>query len=334
MCAFRQRYRRNRHRRHNFHSREHERHFSSFPSLNLCPDSWSVIGGSRFWWHQSVRFHYRRPKLFQFAARYLGPELSFRQVALVMLETKELLGKGSTGSSSEGIVSSYAGLICVRSLQGIPELLQKSWAFSVAIYIATHKTIGYCNIHIRICYKSAVHDFHRLAIPLHDRDTGDSIFNTFSKAMDALYLDWRETIVGEPSNGEEKMTGRPLGVITGIQHVAQPGFMQVFCGTHKLDLWVQLFYLAFSNEFYSKFSLIVSYLRWHRNFKSGEQSHCPLICDTRWLNMVKVTIWFDKNRLALAECLEKNKSACIPDESFRDVLFVVHMIASIAFISF
>jgi hypothetical protein len=47
---------------------------------------------------------------FQLVAQYLAAGLSFRQVSHVIMETKEVLGIGSIGSCSEGIVSRYARL--------------------------------------------------------------------------------------------------------------------------------------------------------------------------------------------------------------------------------
>lgn len=104
-----------------------------------------------------------------------------------MLDTKELLGNGSIGSISKGIISCYARFICAMKLQGIVELLWKCWAFSVDIDMARYIAIGYCDIRIRICYKSAIFGLHLLTILVHDRHTGESIFNTFAKAMNALY---------------------------------------------------------------------------------------------------------------------------------------------------
>jgi hypothetical protein len=128
---------------------------------------------------------------------------------------------------------------------------------------------------------------------VHEQHTGEIIFNTFAKAMDALFPDWRETITGAFSDGEKKMTGRHQGVITRIHRVAKPGFMRVWCGAHQLDLCMQSFYLAIPDTIYSTFTLLVAYLRRQQNFISDERSQCPLICDTRWLNMIKVTTWFD-----------------------------------------
>jgi hypothetical protein len=103
--------------------------------------------------------------------------------------TKEMLGIGSIGSCSEGIVSRYARFICVMNLQCIAERLRPSWAFSVALDMATHMATSYCDVLIRICHKSTVHDLHLPSIPVHERHTVETTFNTFAKAMDALFPD-------------------------------------------------------------------------------------------------------------------------------------------------
>jgi hypothetical protein len=120
-------------------------------------------------------------KQFQLVAQYSAAGLSFRQVSQVIMETKEVLGIGSIGSCSEGIVSRYARFICAMNLQCIAGLLRKCCAFSVALDMATHMATSYCDVRIRICYKSTVHDFHLLSITVHERHTGETIFNTFAR---------------------------------------------------------------------------------------------------------------------------------------------------------
>ncbi|KAH9563585.1 hypothetical protein CY35_05G133100 [Sphagnum magellanicum] len=245
-------------------------------------------------------------------------------VTQVIMETKEVLGIGSIGSCSEGIVSRYARFICAMNLQCIAELLRQCWAFSVALdmatHMATHMATSYCDVCICICHKSTVHDFHLLFILVHERHAGEIIFNTFAKAMDALFPDWRETIIGASSDGEKKMTGRHQGVITRIHRVAKLGFMRSF-------------YLAIPDTFYSTFTLLVAYLCRQQNFISDERSQCPLICDTRWLNMIKVTIWFDQHRLAVVVYLEEKKLNCMLDNLWWILMLFVHEIAGIAAIS-
>jgi hypothetical protein len=197
--------------------------------------------------------------------------------------------------------------------------------------MATHVVTSYCDARIRTCHKSTVHDFHLLSIPVHERHTGETIFNTFAK--DALFPDWRETITGAFSDGEKKMTGWHQGVITRIHIVAKPGFMRIWCGAHQLDLSMQSFYLAILGTFYSTFTLIVAYLRRQQNFISDERSQCPLICNTHWLNVVKVTTWFDRHRLAVVAYLEEKKPNCMPDDLWWIMMLFVHEIAGIAAIS-
>jgi hypothetical protein len=151
--------------------------------------------------------------------------------------------------------------------------------------------------------------------------------------MDALFPDWRETITEASSDGEKKMTGLHQGVITRIHRVAKPGFMCDWCGAHQLDLCMQSLYLAIPDTFYSTFTLLVAYLRRQQNAISDERSQCLLICNTRWLNMVKVTTWFDRHRLAVVAYLEEKKPNCMPDESWWILVLFVHEIAGIAAIS-
>jgi hypothetical protein len=93
--------------------------------------------------------------------------------------------------------------------------------------MATHMKTSYCNVRIRICHKSTVHDFHLLSKPVQERLTGETIFNTFAKAMEALLQDWHKKITGASSDGEKKIAGRHQGVITRIHRVAKPGFIRV-----------------------------------------------------------------------------------------------------------
>ena len=128
-------------------------------------------------------------KQFQLVAQYLDSELLFHQVAQVIIEMKELIGIERIGSCSEGIVSRYARFICEMNMQCIMELLQKFWAFSIALDMVTHMATAFCNVRIQICHKYTVHYFHLLSIPVHDWHTGEMIFNTFAKPMESLYSD-------------------------------------------------------------------------------------------------------------------------------------------------
>jgi hypothetical protein len=55
--------------------------------------------------------------------------------------------------------------------------------------------------------------------------------------------------------------------------------------------------------------------------------------DTHWLNMVKVTTWFDRHWLAVVVYLEEEKPNCMPDDSLWILMLFVDEIAGIAAIS-
>ena len=158
------------------------------------------------------------------------------------------------------------------NLQCIVDLLRKCWAFSFALNMVTHMATAYYDVHICICHKTTFHYLYFLSIPVHYRHTGEIIFNVFAKAMDTLYSEWREMIIGASSDDEKKMTGKHQGVITRIQRIAKPGFVLVCCGARQLDLCMQSFYLAIPEMFYSTFTSMVEYLRRQQKFISDKRT--------------------------------------------------------------
>jgi hypothetical protein len=94
--------------------------FESFvPTLDSSEDAADVGDVSRY------AITVTNTKQFQLVVQYLAVGLLFRQVTQVIMEMKEVLGIGSIGSCSEGIVSRYARFICAMNLQCIAELLRQ-----------------------------------------------------------------------------------------------------------------------------------------------------------------------------------------------------------------
>ena len=59
---------------------------------------------------------------------------------------------------------------------------------------------------------------------------------------------------------------------------------------------------------------MLAYILQQHKFISDEQSHYPLICDTRWINMKKATTWFDKHQLYVITHFEEKNPAFMPDK--------------------
>lgn len=224
-----------------------------------------------------------------------------------MEDAKKILGAGSTGPCFELAFGGYARFICAVNLQCIAELIKRCWAFSIALDMATHMAAGCYDHHIRIRHKFTLHDFHLLPIPIHERHTGENVLNIFAWEMGALYATWCTKITKVATNGERMMTGQRQGVVSRMQNVAKPGFVEVWCGAHQLDFRMQAFYLDVPESLYSILTTLMAYLRLQKNFMSQDRSRWPLIWDTRWLSMIKVTIWVGKHQLCVAAYLEKTR---------------------------
>lgn len=51
---------------------------------------------------------------------------------------------------------------------------------------------------------SQVFTFHLVALPFHDRHTGDSAFDTLLKNVNVVYFNWKTKHLGVSSGGDEK----------------------------------------------------------------------------------------------------------------------------------
>lgn len=90
---------------------------------------------------------------------------------------------------------------------------------------------------------------------------------------------------------------------------------------------MRTFYSALPDKFYLNSKNVVAYLCRQQNFIPEERSQCPLICSSRWLNMMKVTTWFDKHRLTVVAYLKPRTPACKRDETWWMLYFSAREIA-------
>ena len=104
-----------------------------------------------------------------------------------MQSTKTLTGLGTLGFCQDTNVAKYARLCVAINLQKVALVLRKVWAFSAAADIATHMGTSYLDVRVRLCWSMAVLNIHLLSIPMHDRHTGEIMFDTMAKCLDVLH---------------------------------------------------------------------------------------------------------------------------------------------------
>lgn len=166
-------------------------------------------------------FQIANPVQFNLTVEYLSVGVTFRQVASIILATKEQTGLASIGSINEASVCRYARFICALSLQKISEIVMNTsvWAFSIALDMATHQGVSYLDIRIRLCWQGEILNLHLVSIPVFERHTGENMFNTSAKFLDCICREWRKTLVGVATDGAPSMTGHIQGLTSGIESI-------------------------------------------------------------------------------------------------------------------
>lgn len=120
-----------------------------------------------------------------------------------MTSMKERLGKEVLGHCTDALVRKYANIVGALNLHRLAEIMWNSWAFSIALDMATNMTVGYLDVLIRLRCNAILNYFHLLSIPMQDRHTGVEMLNDFTKELDALHPQWRSTVAGISTDGEK-----------------------------------------------------------------------------------------------------------------------------------
>ncbi|KAH6577118.1 hypothetical protein BASA50_010582 [Batrachochytrium salamandrivorans] len=167
-----------------------------------------------------------------------------------MQATVEESGLAYLRGCSDAIASDYARIVCAASLQKISEALEAVWAFSIALDCSTHQSTSYLDVRCRFCLHEIIYNFHLMAISLFERHTGENMFATLVKFMNALIPSWRNRLVEVSTDGDRSMTGRIRGLSTRIESEASPGIIRIWCGLHQMDLVMQRVFESALNEGY------------------------------------------------------------------------------------
>jgi hypothetical protein len=110
----------------------------------------------------------------------------------------------------------------------------------------------------------------------------------FEKLFDVVCPLWKDKLIGCSTDGAANMTGRLSGVVTQIQNVVKPNFMQVWCLLHQINIIMQKVYKRAGCNFYKTLTSIISFLRRQKNLVEEMQAICPNLSATRWVSMSRV----------------------------------------------
>ena len=143
--------------------------------------------------------------------------------------------------SAKAKVIEYVRYLCAMNFNALSLLLTDHiWAFSIALDGGNKSNQMYVDVRICFCVENRhVCNLHVVALPIHERHNGLSMYNLIKKFLDALCSGWKHKLIGKSTDGASNMTGRYQGVVTCLRNNTPHLVYCVWCGAHQLDLVVQ-----------------------------------------------------------------------------------------------
>jgi hypothetical protein len=159
----------------------------------------------------------------------------FSRVQLVRDES----GPGIYGGCSELIASNYTRVACTVALHILSQALEHVSGLSIALESSTLHGMSYLDVRIWFSLHDVICNFHLLALPLFDRDTGENMFDVLVQFLNAFHPQWRDILVGSSSDGARAMTGSLPGISTRLGKCFSAKLIRIWSGLHLLVLVMQ-----------------------------------------------------------------------------------------------
>lgn len=251
-------------------------------------------------------FYMKRVKkvtLYKLTVSFLSNSLSFRAVKECIENVIEDLQAGVlAGLVSRDYVSLTARLTVAYNLTQIKDLLAKTWAFSIALDMANHASVGLLDLRFRLVVNGVLLDLHILCIPVVGSHSGENMSLHTTTVLNVLEPAWRNKLIGICSDGTASNTGLRSGVVTRLQkECIRSGLFRVWCISHQVDLIVQAAWTSmYDGEWKSLLTSYVGHLRQQQKLILDMGTTCPYLT-SRWLALESVTGWMVANYEGLEE---------------------------------
>ncbi len=256
---------------------------------------------------------------FNLVVDYVKTGISFRQAERLMVINRER-GWTEVGAVSQGKVIKYVRTVVALNYQKLAFVLNRIWAFSLAIDCGNNQDTGYLDVRLRFECKGRLENIHLIAIPLRVPHTGKNIAGAISDALNPICLGWRRKVIGLTCDGASANTGNENGALAIIEREIKEKTDSVvykrWCGIHQLDLLLKKAIKKIGNEtFISELRNFSTYLRKKVSFVEIYKK-CPAYCDTRWLTLQTMLEWLSKRRSQIILWLQENDPIQIPAPTF------------------
>jgi hypothetical protein len=83
---------------------------------------------------------------FDLCIRFVACGATFRMASCLMDCTKDASGVSVFGECSDVAASNYTHIVCAHSLQLLSDIMQQTWAFTLAFDGSTHQGMSYFDV--------------------------------------------------------------------------------------------------------------------------------------------------------------------------------------------
>ena len=88
----------------------------------------------------------KNPCCFDLCVKFIACGASFRMASHLMDCTKDESGMSVFGGCSDVVASNYTHIVCAHSLQILSDIMQHTWAFTLAFDGSTHQGMSYLDV--------------------------------------------------------------------------------------------------------------------------------------------------------------------------------------------
>lgn len=169
---------------------------------------------------------------YQLAIKYIGIDISFRQNALALQATKEVVMVSKLGGMNDLKIATFVRVQCSANFPIISNISPMVWTFSIALDGSTCMGTSYIDICACFVWRRWLYNLHLISNSFYLSHTCLSQFEILCKLFDVLSPSWRNQLIGALSDEARNITGPVAGVITRLQQCLLEGFIRVWCILH------------------------------------------------------------------------------------------------------
>jgi hypothetical protein len=178
---------------------------------------------------------------FNLAIEHVSVGLSFRQIATVITQHRNLCKNSKLVGLNDHMVGKFVRVLFAVALQSMSTIMNQKhvWTFSLAADASAHMGVSLLDQRIRICIEGVLYNLHMVLVPFFERHLTINYVKLIKTMLDTLCPDWRSKLISINFDKENTMIGQHGGVVTLLKKECNNPMLRIWCVPHQLDIVVK-----------------------------------------------------------------------------------------------